>query len=86
MDTAIHRDRGANFLLSSQVFNKVTLNANWTTTLLVYFVCVSSTLDLFVLFTLQRKLCIAFQGAMSFSPGGKTHHQLKTELNPEYSL
>ena len=47
------------------------MNANWTTTLLVYYVCVSSTLDLFVLFTLQRKLCIAFQGAMSFSPKGK---------------
>ena len=47
------------------------MNANWTNTLLVYYVCVSSTLDLFVLFTLQRKLCIAFQGAMSFSPEEK---------------
>ncbi len=50
---------------------KSTLNASWTTTLLIYYACVSSTLVLFVLNTLQRKLCTACQGLMSFPPGGK---------------
>ncbi len=60
-----------NFWSQNFRFLKSTLNANWTTTLLIYYACVSSTLVLLVLNTLQRKLCIAFQGTMSFPPTGK---------------
>jgi hypothetical protein len=44
-------------------------------TLFIYFVC-SSTLVLFVLNTIVT-LCIAFQGAMSFSPTGKIANSRK---------
>jgi hypothetical protein len=53
------------------------LNANWIKTSFIYFVC-SSSLVLFVLNTIVT-LCIAFQGAMSFSPTGKD--VLGAELN-----
>ncbi len=71
---------------------KFTLNANWTTTSYIYYACVSSTLVLFVL-SATVTLCIAFQGAMSFSPTGninqistKNFFGMQSDLQPHINF
>ena len=51
---------------------KSTLNANWMYTLFIPFMCSSA--FVLLVFSIIVTLCIAFQGAMSFSPTGKSQN------------